>query len=141
MKKLFLLGGLFACALSFSTNVARALDGVIVIANEGVPASSLTAAALKDIYTAKTTYWEGGQSIIIAVVPDKTDAGLQQASGMDASSFKTFWQRLAFSGRGQQPKKADDAAALVALVASTKGAIAIVPANTAVAGVKTIAVN
>jgi ABC-type phosphate transport system substrate-binding protein len=129
MKKLFLLGGLFACALSFSTNVARALDGVIVIANEGVPASSLTAAALKDIYTAKTTYWDGGQSIIIALVPDKTDAGLQQASGMDASSFKTFWQRLAFSGRGQQPKKADDAAALVALVASTKGAIALVPAD------------
>ena len=136
MKKIFFIGGLLIVALS-----ARALDGVIVIANTGVPASSLTAAALKDLYTAKTTYWEGGQSVVIAVMPDKTDAGLKEASGMDASSFKTFWQRLAFSGRGQQPKKADDAAALVALVASTKGAIALVPADTAVAGVKTLAVN
>jgi ABC-type phosphate transport system substrate-binding protein len=141
MKKIFFIGGLLIAALGGSVLPALALDGVIVIANEGVPASSLTSAALKDIYTAKTTYWDGGQNIIIAVVPDKTDAGLQQASGMDASSFKTFWQRLAFSGRGQQPKKADDPAALVALVAATKGAIALVPADTAVAGVKTIAVN
>ena len=141
MKNLSLKSLVLGVLLGFGSLQAFALDGVIVIANEAVPASSLTAAALKDIYTAKTTYWEGGQNIVIAVVPDQTDAGLQQASGMDASSFKTFWQRLAFSGRGQQPKKADDPAALVALVASTKGAIALVPAGTAVAGVKTIAVN
>jgi hypothetical protein len=57
---------------------------------------------------------------------------------MDSSSFKTFWQRLAFSGRGSEPKKADDAAGVVALVAGTKGAIAIVPADAALTGVKKI---
>ena len=76
--------------------------------------------------------------MIIAVLPDKTDTALQQACGMDTSAFKTFWQRLAFSGRGQEPKKANDAAALVALVAVNKGAIAIVPADTALSGVKKI---
>jgi len=117
---------------------AMALDGAVVIANSAVAADSLTADALKDIYTGKTKYWEGGQNIVIAVLPDKTDAALQQACGMDTSAFKTFWQRLAFSGRGQEPKKAGDAAALVQLVASTKGAIAIVPADEALAGVKKI---
>lgn len=119
---------------------AAALDGV-VIANEGAPSASLTAAQLKDIYSGKTMYWEGGQAITIIYVADKTDAALKEVSGMDTSAFKTFWQRLAFSGRGQAPKKADDAAAAVALVASTKGAIAIVPADAALTGVKKIEVK
>jgi ABC-type phosphate transport system substrate-binding protein len=120
---------------------ALALDGAVVIANSSVAADSLSAEALKDIYTAKTKYWDNGQAIIIVVLPDKTDAALQQASGMNGSQFKTFWQRLTFSGRGSEPKKADDAAALVAMVAATKGAIALVPTDAALKGVKTMEIK
>lgn len=141
MKSKLITLGLLGAVLWLGAGRALALDGAVVIANSSVAADSLTADALKDIYTGKTKYWDGGQAIVIAVLPDKTDAALQQACGMDSSSFKTFWQRLAFSGRGQEPKKADDAAGLVALVASTKGAIAIVPADAALTGVKTIAVK
>jgi len=138
MKSSLLKVGWLCAVLAIGAFRALALDGAVVIANTGVAADSLSAEALKDIYTGKTKYWDGGQAIIIAVLPDKTDAALQQACGMDTSSFKTFWQRLAFSGRGQEPKKADDAAAVVALVAATKGAIAIVPADAALNGVKKI---
>jgi ABC-type phosphate transport system substrate-binding protein len=131
-----LLGALLPLG-SFS---ASALDAV-VIANEGVATASLDAAALKDIYNGKTMYWDGGQAIAIVVVDGKTDAALKEASGMDASQFKTFWQRLAFSGRGTPPKKADDAAKAVDLVASTKGAIALVPSDTELKGVKKIDVK
>jgi ABC-type phosphate transport system substrate-binding protein len=141
MKSTFLKPGWLCVVLMVGSFRALALDGAVVIANPGVSAGSLTADTLKDIYTGKTKYWDGGQAVIIAVLPDKTDAALQQACGMDTSSFKTFWQRLAFSGRGQEPKKAADAAALVALVASTKGAIAIVPADAALDGVKKIEVK
>ena len=141
MKSNFLTLGLFCAVLVTTSFRALALDGAVVIANSSVAAESLTADALKDIYTAKTKYWEGGQAIIIAILPDKTDAALQQACGMDTSALKTFWQRLAFSGRGQEPKKAADAAALVALVASTKGAIAIVPADAVLDGVKKIEIK
>ena len=119
---------------------AAALDG-IVIANDSVAAASLDAGALKDICTGKTMYWEGGQAVVIVVAGDKAAPALEQASGMNASAFKTFWQRLAFSGRGQQPKQADDTAAAIALVAATKGAIAIVPAGTEIKGVKKIEVK
>ncbi|MFO1477548.1 MAG: hypothetical protein U1F98_12970 [Verrucomicrobiota bacterium] len=128
--------GLLAGALP-----AAALDGAVLIVNEGVPLTSISPAALKDIYTAKTTYWEGGQNIVLAVLEDKTDAALQEVSGMDAGQFKTFWQRLVFSGRGKQPKKESDPAALVALVASTKGAIALVPADTELKGVKKLEIK
>ena len=140
MKPLISKFGLLCVVLAAGAFPALALDGV-VIANSGVAADSLSADALKNIYTAKTKYWDGGQAIVIAVLPDKTDAALQQASGMEASQFKTFWQRLAFSGRGQEPKSAADAAALVSLVAATKGAIAIVPADAALTGVKKIEIK
>ena len=133
--------GLLSVLLAAGVCRSLALDGAVVIANPGVAADSLTADGLKDIYTAKTKYWDGGQNIVIAVLPDKTDAALQQASGMEASQFKTFWQRLAFSGRGQEPKSAGDVAGLVSLVASTKGAIAIVPAEAALTGVKKIEIK
>ena len=141
MKSYLAKIGLLLAVLLAGILPVRALDGAIVIANSGVAASSLSADALKDIYSGKTKYWDGGQNIVIVVVNDKTDAALQQASGMEASQFKTFWQRLAFSGRGQEPKRVDDAAAAVTLVAGTKGAIAIVPADTAVNGAKKIEIK
>lgn len=140
MKSLTRKFGLLCAALIFSALQALALDGIVIV-NESVSAASLEAGALKDIYTGKTMYWEGGQAVLIVMVGDKTDAALEQASGMNASAFKMFWQRIAFSGRGQQPKKAEDGAEAVALVASTKGAIAIVPADTELKGVKKIEIK
>ena len=141
MKTSLFRFGLVAALLLLGSLRVLALDGAVVIANSSVAADSISADALKDIYTVKTKYWDGGQAIIISILPDKTDAALQQACGMDSSSFKTFWQRLAFSGRGQEPKKADNAAGLVALVAATKGAIAIVPADAVLTGVKKIEIK
>ena len=141
MKSFSLKMGLLIALLVIVPFRALALDGAVVIANSSVAADSLSASELKDIYTAKTKYWDNGHAIIIVVLPDKTDAALQEASGMDGSQFKTFWQRLVFSGRGSEPKKAADAAALVALVAATKGAIALVPADADLKGVKIIEVK
>ncbi|MDR3459040.1 MAG: substrate-binding domain-containing protein [Verrucomicrobiae bacterium] len=141
MKKNLIKTGCLAIGLCLGAFQAQALDGAVVIANSSVAADSLSADALKDILTGKTKYWDGGQAVIITILPDKTDAALQQACGMDTSAFKTFWQRLAFSGRGQEPKKAADAAELVQIVATTKGAIAIVPADAALTGVKKLEIK
>jgi ABC-type phosphate transport system substrate-binding protein len=132
---------LTALLLAADPICARALDGAVVIANYSVAADHLSGEELKNIYTAKTRYWPDGQAIIIVVLADKTDIALQQASGMDGSHFKTFWQRLAFSGRGSEPEKTDDAAGLVAFVASTKGAIALVPEDIRLTGVKKIKIK
>lgn len=145
MKSIFLKIGL-VCALLFTGPLrAAAPDGVVIIANEGVPVDSISAAALKDIYIGRTTYWADGQSVTITVlddqITDKTDAALAEVSGMDGSHFKTFWQRMVFSGRGQEPDKADDVAAVVAHVAATKGALAIVPADAGLKGVKKLEIK
>jgi ABC-type phosphate transport system substrate-binding protein len=145
MKSIFLKIGLVCVALLTGALPAAALDGVVVIANEGVPLDSISVAALKNIYIGRTTYWADGQRVAITVlddqITDKTDVALAEVSGMDASHFKTFWQRMVFSGRGQEPDKADDVAAVVAHVASTKGAIAIVPADAHLKGVKILGIK
>lgn len=140
MNKRILKTWLLCAAVALSALRAHALDGAVVIASEDAPAASLTADELKDILTGKTMYWQGGQAVTILYVGD-TDAALQAACGMNASQFKTHWQRIAFSGRGQAPKKADDVAGLVTQVAATKGAIAIAPANAELKGVKKIEVK
>jgi ABC-type phosphate transport system substrate-binding protein len=141
MKPFLLQTGLLSTLLFAGAFNAVALDGAVVIANAGVPTDSLSADELKDIYTAKTKYWDNGQVIVIVLLPKTTDAALQQASGMEPSQFKTLWLRLAFSGRASQPRRVDDAVALVALVAATKGAIALVPADAALPGVKIVAIK
>jgi hypothetical protein len=119
---------------------ARGIDG-IVIGNDSVPADQIAPSLVKDIYVGKTMYWGGGQAIVLVVAGNATDAAIQEASGMSPTQFRTHWQRLGFSGRGQPPKKADDVAKAIALVRATKGAIAIVPAGTEIKGVKTLEVK
>ena len=145
MNNFYLKIGLVCVALLAGAWPAAALDGVVIIVNKSVAADRINDAALKDIYTGRTTYWADGQSVKLAVlddqIVDKTDAALEEISGMDTSRFKTFWQRMVFSGRGQMPKEIGDTAALVAYVASTKGAIAIVLADADLKGVKTLKVK
>ena len=141
MKTISLLIGVVCAALLMGALRAAPIEGSAVIANKDVPADSLSAATLKDIYTGKTAYWEGGQSVVIAVLAGNMDAALKEVSGMDASQFKTFWQRLVFSGRGQLPRKAENADSLVALVASTRGAIALAPADAGLKDVKILEVK
>lgn len=140
MKTSFKFLAVLGVAATLIGSRCLALEGII-IANENAAASSLTTANLKDMFTGKSLYWEGGQAVVIVYIGDKTDADLKEVSGMDSSAFKTFWQRLAFSGRGQAPKKAEAAAEAVALVASTKGAIAIVPADAELKGVKKLEIK
>ena len=128
-------------ALFGSMSSGWAQTGVDVIVNESVTATSLDKNALKDLYLGKTSYWEGGQAVIIIVLTDKTDAALQETTGMSASQFKTHWQRLTFSGRGKQPKEADSADKLAAMVASNKGAVALVPSGTPLLGAKKIEIK
>lgn len=119
---------------------AHGFDGM-VIANDSVPASQIAPSLVKDIYVGKTMYWTGGQAIVLVTAGSTTDAAIQDASGMSPTQFRTHWQRLGFSGRGQPPKKAEDVTKAIALVKATKGAIAIVPAGTEVKGVKTLEVK
>lgn len=134
-----LIQALAALLLWTSATVVKADADVIV--NEGVSVTSLDKSALKDVLLGKTMYWSGGQAVTIVIITDKTDADIQVLTGMSASQFKTHWQRLTFSGRGQQPKSVDTIERLLSLVSSTKGAVAIAPSGTEIKGVKKLEIK
>jgi hypothetical protein len=136
--KIFLLH--FAFLGIFTQNIfAQTVADVIV--NEGVQLTSLEMSALKDILLGKTAYWPGGQAVVIMVLTEKTEASIEETTGMSASQFKTHWQRLTFSGRAKQPKEADTSEKIVALVSSTKGGVALVPTGTVIQGVKKLEIK
>ena len=133
-KSIVATASLFLC-LTAERLIAESFD---VVANESVKVESLDKAALKDILLGKTAYWDGGQAVTVIIVTEKTDAALLEITGMSASQFKTHWQRLTFSGRGKQPKETDSPEKLASLVASTKGAVALIPAGTPLQSAKKI---
>ena len=141
MKSISVKLGLLCAVLFAGASQLLGADGFVVIANESVTATNISMSQLKSIYTGKTKYWESGEAVVIAVVEDKTDGVLNEVTGMDAGQFRTFWKRLVFSGRGQEPKYRNDVDAIVSLVASTKGAIAIVPAEAELKGVKKLEIR
>ncbi len=122
-------------AVLFAAINVLGFDGIVVV-NDSVTLKEITPAQVKDILTGKTMYWEGGQSITLVVPGNSSDVAIQAASGMGPSQFRTHWQRLAFSGRGSQPKKTEDAAKAVAAVKASRGAFCIVPPGTDTTGVK-----
>jgi ABC-type phosphate transport system substrate-binding protein len=141
-KKLILRRVVLVTAMLLSRGAqAGTLGGTVVIANSSVRMSYISAEELKNLFTGKTTYWAGGQSVVIVVLADRTDGALEEVSGMDGSGFRTYWQRLVFSGRGQEPRKVDDVSGLVRLVSETRGAIALAPAGCAAAGVQVLEVK
>ena len=137
MKTKWLKFIILSCAL-FVPAQLWAQSGVDVVVNESVSVDTLDKAAIKDILLGKTTYWPNGQAVNIVVLADKTDAALQEVTAMSASQFKTHWQRIVFSGRGQLPKTADSEEKLLSLIAANKGAISLVPTGTFLKNVKKI---
>lgn len=133
--KAILLGAALLGLTSFKASAQAAAQ---VVVNESVPVASMDKSELKDILMGKKSYWDGGQAITIVVLTGNGDAALEAATGMTTSSFRTFWQRLTFSGRGKQPKEADSVEKALSLVAENKGAIALLPAGTPVQGVKKV---
>jgi ABC-type phosphate transport system substrate-binding protein len=141
MKYIRLILGLLFALLPAGALHAGPLTGAVVIANESTPVDQISPASLKNLYTGRMNYWDGGQRVVIVVLADKTDQALSELTGMDPSQFRTFWQRLVFSGRGEEPRKAMDVGALVTAVASTRGAIALAPADAPLKGVKIVEVK
>lgn len=131
IKRILVLGAVLCGGLQLKAEAAFE-----VITSPDVAISTIDKASLKDILLGKTTYWQGGQAVTIVVLTDKTDAALQEVTGMSASQFKTHWQRIVFSGRGQQPKQSDSGEKLVAQVAAGKGMVALIPSGTPASGAK-----
>jgi hypothetical protein len=119
-----------AAVLTAFAGVARAED-VVVVGNPALPVDSVSTRDLKRIYVGEKTFVGG-----VKVEPlDYTHAGpvaeafLRAVVGMDATRFHAWWVKEVFHGGGIPPRRVEDPAEVLRLVASEPGAIGYVPAG------------
>jgi len=119
MKKL-IVGLLTMMALS-----SAAYADVVIIANRGVPENTLSRKEIKEIFLGKRVQWGDHSRIHVATI---RDAGihkmfLKQYLNKSHAKWKTYWKRMAFTGRGIPPRSFHTDAEIIAYIAKTEGAV------------------
>ena len=124
MKKSALIVGL---AL-FCAQVFTATD-LVVIVNPGSGVDKLSRDEVTSIFMGRVKRLPSG---ITALPIDQPASGdkpnfYQELINKELSEVNSYWARLIFSGPGSPPRQADNAAEVLEIVGSNKGAIGYVP--------------
>lgn len=137
IRGLMLLTGLLAMA----TATVRAAD-VKVIANPSVPATSISATELKNVFLAVKTTVDGAPvEPVLGKHGPTHEAFLKEYLGKSDVALTTYFRSLVFTGKAAMPKACDSDAEVAAYVAKTKGAIGYVSADATAPGTKTLEVK
>ncbi len=120
------------CVLAFiALFTCNAYSQVAIIANKSVPAASISAAQLTDIYFLHTKTWSDRKAIYAVTL--KTDNETSQkffkTIGKSSMEMKKYWMKLQLTGEGQPPDGYSSDEEIVSKVASTPGAIGFVSAD------------
>jgi ABC-type phosphate transport system substrate-binding protein len=100
-------------------------------------AAALTKEQISDIYLGKS---QTAQPMDLPEASPVRAAFYDKATGKDPAQVKATWARLAFTGKGQPPKEAADAAAVKKEVAANPKLIGYIDKSAADASVKVLLV-
>ncbi|MCB9481523.1 MAG: phosphate ABC transporter substrate-binding protein [Desulfobacteraceae bacterium] len=141
MKKSFVCFSL-AFALFFgSASFVLAAD-ILVIANKGVSASSLSKDELKRIYLGKLSRWENGDKVNFCLVKtDLLETFCQEYVGQSSMNYLKHWKKLVFTGKGSMPPFYDKDEDVIQFVAETKGAVGFVSSGANTDSVKVMSID
>ncbi|MFD2166558.1 substrate-binding domain-containing protein [Thalassotalea euphylliae] len=137
MMRIFLkTTSLLALLLSFSSVAEVA---VIVNSNN---ADNLDAKTIKRIYLGKSKSFPSGTKVQMLSLPDSsstTSDFREKALGKSNSQYKSYWSKLAFTGKGTPPKEMANDNAMVDAVKADPGAIGFVDSGSVTGDVKVVA--
>ena len=130
------LGVMLACT------AARAQD-VVIIANNGVFISEVTATELREIFTgARSRLGDGTRAVPVILKGGPVhEVFLRKHIGESPDEFRTQWRKAVFTGQGSMPKECNSEAAVLDYVAVTPGAIGYVSRVKDANAVKVLAVS
>ena len=140
MKSLSSILLLMAAALVFT---GRGESQVVIVANAGVKADTITRDELRDVFTgASKGLRDGSRAVPVLLAKGATtDQFLATYMGMKGNDLIVCWRTLLFAGQAALPKSFDNDAAVVDHVAHTAGAIGYIGGGSAHVGVKVLAVK
>jgi len=139
VKNLTRLAVTLACVMC----VGQAVAAPILIANNSVAESALSAGDVQKIFLGKTANWGDGSRVMLSMLKDGpvSDEFLKTWVKKSQKQFGTFWKKAVFSGTGEMPAAFDSEAELVKFVAGTPGAVGYVDEATPHADVKVITID
>src|SRR5579862_4593359 len=115
---------------------------VKVIANESVKADSISADELRAIFMSQRKTLQDGSPVVPVLNKSNVahEAFLALYLHRDADELRTYYQGLAFTGKGSMPREFSSDAEVAAFVAHTRGAIGYVDSNFDAQGTKLLIV-
>ncbi|WP_372964263.1 phosphate ABC transporter substrate-binding protein [Marinobacter sp.] len=134
MKKLSLI---FAASLLASP---LALAEVVVIGHPAGP-DSISVNQVRDLYLNRSKALPDGQSAKPFELPEGNAARAEfhsKVTGRNDAQLKAFWSQQVFTGRGQPPEEASNAAAMKAQVSSMPGSIGYIDSSDVDSSIKVI---
>lgn len=133
LKKLMITSVLFASFSSFAE--------ISVIVNSA-NTDQINAKLIKRIYLGKIKAFPNGKKIKVLTLKDgtpETEVFRQSALKKSNSQFKSYWSKLAFTGKGTPPKEVNSAADMINAVKADASAIGFIDSAAVTGDVKVVA--
>lgn len=133
-KQLFISFCMFVSCFNFAE--------VSVIVNAG-NSSSIDDKLVKNIFLGKAKAFSNGETIDVFTLPDnlaETESFRQMALSKSNSQFKSYWSKLAFTGKGTPAKEFANDDELINAVKNNVNAIGFIDSNKVTADVKVVAI-
>jgi ABC-type phosphate transport system substrate-binding protein len=118
---------------SYNANAQTSWSNNLVVIGNNLGTTKLTQDYLKQTFKGKYSLWSNGQAVTIVLPSSKSAQAPEFASvvmGMSVTGMQKYWLSLVFQGRANPPAFFETSNDIVKFVASTSGAIAVIPANT-----------
>ena len=140
MKRMF-VGIAVMVALGF---VRPAFAEMVVIVNKDNPLATISRGEVEMIYLGKKKQFPDGSPAVPVDLP--ADSPLRReffttVLGKAEESYRLYWVRMIFSGKGQPPLTLGDEDEAVKFVSRNKGGIAFVESGGMAPGVKTVTIS
>lgn len=118
------------CALLFTAGLlalqpAQAGDLLVVVGSHST-VSTLDKTQVRNIFLGKISSYPNGQAAIPVDQPESSplrEAFYQKVTKLSVAEAKARWAQLAFTGRGEPPRVANDSKEIKRILNSTPGAI------------------
>lgn len=134
------IGGLVLLSVMVVPHCKAWAQDVKVIANKGVPDSSIDADVVKDIFLGKKSSWSDGSAIEFVTLKSGSahDVFLKAYLKKSARQFSTYWKKQVFTGKGSMPKSFASEGELVSYVAGKRGVVGYISGAADTASVKVV---
>ncbi|HKP61595.1 MAG TPA: hypothetical protein VJV78_32920 [Polyangiales bacterium] len=118
------------CLLCSATPAAHGGRELVVIVHKQSPATTLSAAQVKQYYLKQQGEWSDGSKVRpVQQQGDVRDGFLKRALGMSNTDFERYWLERKYSAAESPPKQVDTDDDVIRFVGAMKGAIGFVDAS------------